>query len=126
MDKIGQIIEKLVVLPRGEHPGKSFTDHKKYFAVDHPRIHPAYSNLLQNKTHWYEQELLLLKDKIFAHGKPLVTYTKVSSDSGAWFTRRRMGGGSPLRDRHEKKLLPIVHNMNIYIGVSRSHEMNME
>lgn len=107
MDKIGKIIEKIVILPPGEHPGKSFTDHKKYFAIDHTHIHPAYSKLLQNNTHWYEQELLLLKDKIFAHGKPLVTYTVVSFDSGIRFTRR-MAGGSPLKDHHKKKLLPII------------------
>jgi hypothetical protein len=108
MDKIGQIIEKLIVLPRGKQPGKSFTDHKKYFDVYHPRVHPEYSNLLQNKTHWYEQELLLLKDKIFAHGKPLITQAVVSSESGVRFTRRRMAGGSPLKDHHKKKLLPII------------------
>jgi hypothetical protein len=107
MDKIGQIIEKVVVLPRGEQQGKSFTDHKKYFGI-HPHIHPAYSNLLQNKTHWYEQELILLKDKIFAHGKPLVTYTAISADSGIRFTRRGMAGGSPLKDRYKKKLLSII------------------
>jgi hypothetical protein len=28
MDKIGKIIEKIVILPPGKHPGKSFTDHK--------------------------------------------------------------------------------------------------
>jgi hypothetical protein len=37
MDKIGQIIEKLVVLPPGKHLGKSFTDHKKYF-IEHRHI----------------------------------------------------------------------------------------
>ena len=47
MDKVGQVIEKRIVLPPGKRPRNSFTDHRKYVA--RLSIHPAYSNLLQNK-----------------------------------------------------------------------------
>jgi phosphomannomutase len=66
----------------------------------------VYSDFLQNRTYWYEQELLLLKDKIFAHGKPLITLPSVSPDSGVSF--RRAAGISPLKDHNKKKLLPII------------------
>jgi hypothetical protein len=105
MDKVGQLIEKLVNIPQGRQPGKSFTAHKKYF-IRHRSIHPAYSDLLQNEIHWYEQELLFLRDRIFAHGEPLFTATAITPDSGVSF--RRMAGTFRLKDYNKKKLLPVI------------------
>jgi hypothetical protein len=85
MDKVGLLVEKLIEIPKGKVPGNSFTKHKKFF-LEHPDIQPNYSRFLEDKTYWYEQELLLLRDKIFSHGKTMVRSMAVSFREGVIFT----------------------------------------
>jgi hypothetical protein len=77
MDKLAKIIEKLLGLSTGIGPRVSFTDHKKKLPT-YPNIRPGYLDLLQNRTYWYEQELLLLRDKVFAQGNTVTTMPKIS------------------------------------------------
>lgn len=88
MDKLAKLIEKLFGLSPGEGPRVSFTVHKKRLPLDHPNIHRAYVEFLQNRTYWYEQELLLLRDKIYAHGNTFITPWQVSLDGGIKIIKR--------------------------------------
>jgi hypothetical protein len=104
MDKVGLLVEKLIEIPQGMRPGNSFTKHKKFF-LEHHDIQPNYSQFLKNQTYWYEQELLLLRDKIFSHGKTMVTSMAVSIREGVSF--RPMDRFGPLNDKHKKIFLPM-------------------
>jgi len=73
MNKVAKLIEKILGLSLGKGHRVSFTDHKKRLPVNHPNIHPVYLDYLTNRTHWYEQELLLLRDNIFIHGNTFIT-----------------------------------------------------
>jgi hypothetical protein len=57
---------------------------------------------LENESYWYEQELLLLRDKIFSHGKTMVTMKGVSPQEGVRF--RPMTKISPLKARPQENL----------------------
>ena len=105
MNKLAKLIEKLLGLSPGKGPKISFTDHKKLLPVDHPNIHRAYLDFLQNRTYWYEQDLLLLRDKIFVHGNTFVTSWQVSQEGGIKIIKRSVLG--PLDERHNKVLLEI-------------------
>ena len=94
----------LIQFPIQGTSGNSFTKHKKFF-LKHPDILPNYTEFLKNKTYWYEQELLLVRDKIFSHGKTMVTSTGVSPQEGVIFTRMDIFG--PLSDKHKKIFLPM-------------------
>jgi hypothetical protein len=104
MDKVGLLVEKLIEIPKGKVPGNSFTKHKKFF-IEHPEIQPNYTKFLENKIYWYEQELLLLRDKIFSHGKTMVTSMAVSFREGVMFTPMDRFG--PLSADHKKIFLPM-------------------
>lgn len=60
---------------------------------------------LENESYWYEQELLLLRDKIFSHGKTMVTMKGVSPQEGVRF--RPMTKISLLKADHKKTFLPM-------------------
>ena len=93
MDKMTKLIEKLLGLSPGKGQKVSFTDHKKRLPVHHPNIHPTYLDFLQNRTYWYEQELLLLRDKVYAHGNTFITPWQVSLDGGIKIIKRSDFGG---------------------------------
>ena len=104
MDKLGLLAEKLIQIPKGISPGNSFTKHKKFF-LENPDIQPNYTKFLETKTYWYEQELLLWRDKIFYHGKTMVTSTGVSIHTGMIF--RPMDKFGPLNDKNKKIFFPM-------------------
>jgi hypothetical protein len=93
MDKLAKLIEKLLGLSSTKGPRVSFTDHKKCLPLHHPNIHPTYLDYLQNRTYWYEQELLLLRDKIYAHGNTFITSWQVSIDGGIKIIKKSGYGG---------------------------------
>jgi hypothetical protein len=82
MNKLVKLIEQLLGLSRGRGGNRSFTDHQKDFPIKHREVHPAYADYLQNKTYWYNQELLLLRDKIFAHSDTFITPWGISRQRG--------------------------------------------
>ena len=87
MDMAAKHIEEQIALPKGmisEEDG--FTEHKAFF-MKNRTINPTYSKFLEDKTYWYEQELLMYRNKIFVHGKPFKTITKVSPHSGISFIK---------------------------------------
>lgn len=88
MDKLAKLIEKLLGILPGIGPRVSFTDHKKNLPNDHPNIHPAYLDFLQNRTFWFEQELLLLRDKVFAHGNTFYRRLKNHYNQDNMVTKR--------------------------------------
>lgn len=104
MDKVGLLVEKLIAIPNGMKPGYSFTDHKKFFLKNHD-IESDYTKFLEDKTYWYEQELLILRDKIFSHGGTKVFSTAVSIHEGV--SLRPMDKFGPLSDFHKKTFLPM-------------------
>lgn len=81
MDKVSELIEVLVNYPNSERPGVGFTKHKEWF-IDNPEIYPAYSDFLEKKTHWYERDLLLLRDKVIGHSGTLTSGVSISSQTG--------------------------------------------
>jgi hypothetical protein len=81
LDKVAKLIEQLIVLRPGREVGSSFSDHRKYF-IDNETHSPIYSKLLREDTNWYEQDLLIWRDKIFVHGKTLNTGSSVSPTRG--------------------------------------------
>jgi hypothetical protein len=104
MDKAGLLAEKLIAIPKGIMPGNSFTDHKKFF-LKYPDIQPNYTKYLEDMTYWYEQELLLWRDKIFSHGKTMVTSMGVSIHKGVIF--RPMDRFGSLKDMNKKIFFPM-------------------
>jgi hypothetical protein len=104
MDKVGLLVEKLIKIPKGMKPGYSFTDHKKFF-LKNRGIESNYTKFLEDKTYWYEQELLMLRDKIFSHGGTKVISTAVSIHEGV--SLRPMDKFGPLSDFHKKAFLPM-------------------
>jgi hypothetical protein len=105
MNKLAKLIEKLLGLSLDKGPKVSFTDHKKLLPANHPNIHPAYLDLLKNRTYWYEQDLLLLRDKIFVHGNTFVTTWQVYQYDGIKIIKRSVF--EPLDEQHKKVLLEI-------------------
>jgi hypothetical protein len=102
MDKIGKLIELLIECPKGKHPPKDFTHHKKWFIKYSDSI---YSKFLKNKTHWYERDLLLLRDKVISHGGTLTSGAIVSPRTGVGF--RKSYGISPLQGEHKEEFLSL-------------------
>ena len=72
LDKVGKLVERLIELPLGTTIRNSFTDHRKYF-IKHSNINPLYSQLLKDETNWYEQDLLLWRDKILTRLSVLIS-----------------------------------------------------
>jgi hypothetical protein len=104
MDKVGLLAEKLIQIPKGMLPGNSFTKHKKFF-LQNPDIQPNYTKFLETRTYWYEQELLLWRDKVFSHGKTMVRSMGVSIHKGVIF--KPMDRFGPLKDKHKKIFFPM-------------------
>jgi hypothetical protein len=104
MDKVGLLVEKLIAIPKGMKPRNSFTDHKKFF-LKNRGIESNYTKFLEDKTYWYEQELLILRDKVFSHGGTKVFSTAVSIHDGV--SLRPMDKFGPLSDFHKKTFLPM-------------------
>lgn len=108
MNKIAKLIEKILGLSPGKGHRVSFTDHKKRLPVKHPDIHPVYLNYLTNRTYWYEQELLLLRDNIFVHGNTFITPWQVSLDDGIKIIKRSEFGG--LEEKNKTVYQSIKNN----------------
>ena len=106
MDKLAKLIEKLLGLSQGRGTSVSFSKHKKYLPERYPNIHPIYLDFLENKTHWYNQELLLLRDKTFEHGNTLLPYVRFSKDDG--MTIFKKFEFSLMKESDKKDLLEII------------------
>jgi predicted DNA binding CopG/RHH family protein len=106
MDKLAKIITKLL----GRSPGKgqkvSFTRHKEGLPKYYPDIYHVYLDFLQNRTYWYEQELLLLRDKVLVHGNTFITPWGVSLEKGVIIMKRSELVGV-LKEEDYKDLLDI-------------------
>jgi hypothetical protein len=100
MNKLAKIIVILLGLSREKGQRVSFTDHKKDLLKHHRGIHQVYVD-------WYEQELLLLRDMIFAHGNTLITPWRVSWESGITILKRSELG--PLKEKQKTDFLKIKH-----------------
>jgi hypothetical protein len=104
MDKVAELIELLVEYPNYERPGVGFTKHKGWF-IDKPEIYYAYSDFLENKVHWYERDLLLLRDKVIGHSGTLTSGVIVSPHTGIGFIKSY--GISPLEGSNKDKFLEM-------------------
>lgn len=104
MDKVGKLIGLLIVLPKHKSLPDSFSDQKELF-IDEPTIHTTYSEYLEKKTHWYERDLLLLRDKIIGHAGTLTSGAIVSPRTGVGF--RKSYGIFPLDGRYKERFLEI-------------------
>lgn len=106
MDKVGKIIASLIQLPKGTYPGDSFSDHKKFFIKpENFKYNPSYSQFLIDKTNWYEQHLLLVRDKMIAHSKTLYYAFLVSSRTGV--RNIKMNKGFQISEDDRNYLLSI-------------------
>jgi hypothetical protein len=104
LDKVGKIVVKLTKLPHGKQIGRSFTDHKKDF-IKYNDLKPMYSLLLKDDTNWYEQDLLLWRDKILMHGETLNTTCLVSPTRGIILIKTR--GVFEISERNKEKFMRI-------------------
>jgi hypothetical protein len=104
LDKVAKLVELLIELPPGIDVENSFTGHKKYF-VGHSDLHSEYSRLLRDETSWYEQDLLLWRDKIFIHGKTLTTGSIISAATGIRLTKSI--GVFEMREKDKNDFLKI-------------------
>lgn len=105
MDKLAKLIEQLLGLSRGRSGKRSFTDHQKDFPVKHRKVHPVYADFLENKTYWYNQELLLLRDKIFSHSDTFITPWGISLHRGVIV--KKMDAFGPLKEPQKTRFLAI-------------------
>jgi hypothetical protein len=81
LDKVGKLVEALIILKPGTHVKNSFSKHKAFF-INNTNYNEVYSRLLKEQTSWYEQDLLIWRDGIFVHGKTLNTGWIVSLSEG--------------------------------------------
>jgi hypothetical protein len=81
LDKVGKLVEALIILKPGTYVKNSFTKHKSFF-IDNSNYNENYSRLLKEQTSWYEQDLLIWRDGIFVHGKTLNTGWVLSLSEG--------------------------------------------
>lgn len=116
MDKVARLNVLLIEIPKGKHPPESFTDHKTWFLKE-SQIHPEYSEFLLNKTHWYERDLLMYRDKVIGHGGTLTTGVSVSPYTGVGLLKTY--GISPLQGQDKESFLQIKrHYENRYPGMN--------
>lgn len=81
LDKVGKLVEALIILKPGTHVKNSFSKHKAFF-INNTNYNEDYSRLLKEQTSWYEQDLLIWRDGILVHGKTLNTGWILSLSEG--------------------------------------------
>lgn len=87
LDKFGIFVGKLI--DAKDYPN-SFSDHKKWF-IKNNYLNPRYSKIL-TEMHWYDQFLLVMRDKIIEHGGKTAFTTMFSiTRNGVLHYRRKRG-----------------------------------
>jgi hypothetical protein len=67
LDKVGLLVELVLNNPNKYSLHQSFTKHKEYF-IKNRQYNSKYSKLLE-EMYWYDQYLLLIRDKVVQHGR---------------------------------------------------------